>query len=70
MEEYEIVKGIQDLVKAYPNDQSLGIKVREFINKLPNMKKVIPTQEEYLRGQIELEKKNRSTFKWEDKVKW
>ena len=33
MGEQEIIKGIQDLVKAYPNDQSLGKRVREFINK-------------------------------------
>ena len=40
MGEQEIIKGIQDLVKAYPNDQSLGIRVREFINNLQNLKKV------------------------------
>ena len=57
MTDKEIIKGIQDLVKAYPNDQTLGNRVREFMNNLPNHKKVIPTSEEYLRGQIELEKK-------------
>ena len=34
MTDKEIIKGIQDLVKAYPNDQSLGIRIREFINHL------------------------------------
>jgi translation initiation factor 2B subunit (eIF-2B alpha/beta/delta family) len=57
MKEHEIVEEILYLVNAHPNDQTLGNRVREFMNNLPNHKKVIPTSEEYLRGQIELEKK-------------
>ncbi len=37
MTDKEIIKGIQDLVKAYPNDIVLGLRVREFINGLPSI---------------------------------
>ena len=37
MEEYEIVEELLYLVESEPNDQTLGKKIREFMNNLPDL---------------------------------